>query len=253
MATSALTWPVRSTSTAELIATKRSAASRARAGRACIRWSAAGWRDCRARNRTACACRSAWRRSAWLDGAATASGRRRRRRWCRNGPSGTSGRASAAQTASGRTPRPNSSVAPSGMNAAAWRAMAASASPARAGGGSSGLARRFDQQREVFLAEQLLGVRPGNPVVDFGDHRARGLDGGRQVVDRQAHAVFAARVGRADLDAAPRRRESCARGSAARGGSRDADGCRARRRRQARGCGRRRSRTTAGDGRRAPA
>ena len=43
-------------------------------------------------------------------------------------------------------------------------------------------------------------MRPGHLRVDLGDHRAAGIKGGDEVVGGQPHAVFAACIGRADLE-----------------------------------------------------
>ena len=43
-------------------------------------------------------------------------------------------------------------------------------------------------------------MRPGNPVVDFGDHCASNGERGDKIICRDSQAVFAARIRRTDLE-----------------------------------------------------
>ena len=98
--------------------------------RACTSDERRRMRGCRARSRTACGCRSAWRSRLRCTRRAH-RGRPRRRRSLPNGPAGPALAPGTRSTASGRAPMPDSSTLPSATSAAAWRAIARSAAPAR--------------------------------------------------------------------------------------------------------------------------
>ena len=128
---------------------------------------------------------------------------------------------------------------------AALRAMARSSSP----GWPRARHRRAAASspppgRSRPLVSSALGVRPGHLVVHLGDDRAADVERGHQVVGGEPEAVFAARVGRADLDHHHIAADLPAADQRCRAASRARAGSRARRHRRARGWCRCRSRRT---------
>ena len=93
-------------------------------------------------------------------------------------------------TASGREPMPNSSTAPSGMNAAALRAMARSSSPGGRAGGMAGGRELSTTRSKSSFGKHALGVRPGHLVVHLGDDRAAGVERGHQIVGGRARGCI---------------------------------------------------------------
>src|SRR5436190_4556697 len=67
-------------------------------------------------------------------------------------------------------------------------------------GERDGGTRGMHREREVAFAQQALGVRPRDAVVDFRDDRAADLERGNQIFCCEPEAVLALSIGRADLN-----------------------------------------------------